>query len=49
MRFSLCTTTPEVKENCIKNRELVSRQMTAAQIAEGQRLATAWKQKHAKR
>jgi len=47
MRFSLCTTIPEVRVNCVKNRELVIHQMTPAQIAEGQRLAMAWKQKTA--
>lgn len=49
MRLSLCLADPNVGANCRKNRELVSHQMTPAQIAEGQRLAADWKQKHSKK
>ena len=49
MRFTLCAATPEVRDNCIKNRELVKGQMTSAQIAEGERLIAAWKQRIGKK
>ncbi len=43
MRFSLCVDDPDVGANCRKNRDGASRLLTPAEIAEGQRLARAWK------
>jgi Sel1 repeat len=42
MRFTLCTTVPKVQDNCVKNKDLLSRRMMPAQIAEGERLAREW-------
>jgi hypothetical protein len=35
-------TDPAKRDNAIKNRDIVARKMTPAQIAEAQRLASAW-------
>jgi uncharacterized protein len=48
MRFSLCLDDPGVGADCRKHRDLTASQMTQAEIAEGQRLATNWKSQKSK-
>ena len=38
-------TDPVMRDDAIKNRDIVARMMTPAQIAEAQRLASAWRPK----